>query len=300
VIGWPYCGICKHCRAGEPRYCVRLAELLTGGGRSDGRSALRRLDGSRVASHFYGQSSFATHAIATERNAVKLADDADLTIAGPLGCGIQTGAGTVLNRLQPESGQSIAVFGVGAVGLTAVMAAAVAGCDPIIAVDVKPNRLALAKELGATHIVDATTVDDVVGTIQQITRVGVNFSIDTTAIEAVAEQAVSALTFLGTAAVLGLGPAGTNLKVDMTQLVLPGRTVTGVVEGDSDPDTFIPRLALLQAEGKFPYDRLITTYAFDDINRAIADAESGVVTKAVLVVEHARTRPREPTEQRGR
>lgn len=145
--------------------------------------------------YFFSQSSFASHAIATERNTVKLADDADLTLVGPLGCGIQTGAGTVLNRLAPDAGQSIAVFGCGAVGLSAIMAAKVAGCDPIIAVEIKPERQALATELGATHVVDPTKLDDIVAEIQGITQIGVNYSVETTAIEAVATQAMLIRTY---------------------------------------------------------------------------------------------------------
>lgn len=273
------CGACPTCTADRPAYCYEFAPRNVSGARPDGTNALHGVNG-----FFFSQSSFATHAIATERNTVKLPDDADLVLAGPLGCGIQTGAGTVLNRLKPEAGQSIAVFGVGAVGLSAVMAAKVAGCDPIIAVDVKEERLELAKELGATHVIDASAVEDVVAEIMGITQVGVAFAVETTAVEAVAEQSINALTFLGTSAIVGLGPAGTQVKVDMTQFLIPGRTVTGVVEGDSDPDVFIPELAKLHADGRFPYDRLITTYPFEDINQAVADAESGAATKAVLVL----------------
>lgn len=271
------CGTCPTCSAGKPAYCFEFAARNVSGGRPDGSNALHDVHGS-----FFGQSSFASHAIATERNTVKLAADADLAIAGPLGCGIQTGAGTVLNRLAPAAGESIAVFGCGAVGLSAVMAAKVAGCDPIIAVEIKPERQALATELGATHVIDPTKVDDVVAAIQAITMVGVNYAVETTAIEAVATQAINSTTFLGTTAIVGLGPAGTNVTIDMTALLIPGRAIVGVVEGDSDPDVFIPYLAQLHAEGKFPYDKLIRTYAFADINKAVEDAESGAATKAVL------------------
>ncbi|UTI62659.1 NAD(P)-dependent alcohol dehydrogenase [Paraconexibacter antarcticus] len=279
ALSFGSCGGCPTCSAGRPAYCFEFSARNVSGGRPDGTNALHDVNG-----NFFSQSSFATHAIATERNTVKLPDDADLTLVGPLGCGIQTGAGTVLNRLKPAAGQTIAIFGVGAVGLSAVMGAKVAGCGTIIAVDLVDARLDLAKELGATHVVNAGQVDDVVAEIMGITQVGVDFSVETTAVERVAEQAVSCLTFLGTAAMLGLGPAGTRVNVDMTELLIPGRTITGVVEGDSDPDVFIPQLVALHAEGKFPYDRLITTYPFADINRAVEDVESGAATKAVLVL----------------
>jgi aryl-alcohol dehydrogenase len=274
------CGECPTCAAERPAYCYEFAPRNVSGGRIDGTNALHGVNG-----FFFSQSSFATYAIATERNTVKLADEDDLLIAGPLGCGIQTGAGTVLNKLRPREGQSIAVFGVGAVGLSAIMAAKVAGASPIVAVDLNAERLELAAELGATHTVNPRDVDDVVAAIQGITGAGADFSVETTAVEAVCTQAINALAPLGTAAVLGLGPAGTNVTVDMTALLIPGRTVVGVVEGDSIPDEFIPHLAQLHREGRFPYDRLIKMYDFKDINQAVADAEAGTTLKAVLRVK---------------
>ncbi len=282
VLTYGSCGHCQLCASGHPAYCLELVPRNVSGGRPDGSSALHSLDGDAVHGHFFSQSSFATHAIATERNVVKLADDADLTTAGPLGCGIQTGAGTVMNRLRPRAGSSLAVFGAGAVGLAALMAAKIVGCTTIVAVDIKPNRLEMAKELGATHVIDATSDADVVGSIQQITGIGVNYSIDTTAVPSVARQAVDALAPLGTCAIVGLGPAGTEVGIDMTGLLIPGRTVTGVTEGDSRPDEFIPQLLELHRQGRFPFDRLVGTYSLDEINEACEDSEAGRVIKPVL------------------
>ena len=281
VLTYGSCGRCQLCASGHPAYCLELVPRNVSGGRPDGSSALRGLDGDAVHGHFFSQSSFATHAIATERNVVKLADDADLTIAGPLGCGIQTGAGTVMNRLRPRAGSSLAVFGAGAVGLAALMAAKIVGCTTIIAVDIKPSRLEMANELGATHVIDASDAD-VVGSIQQIAGIGVDFSIDTTAVPSVARQAVDALAPLGTCAIVGLGPAGTEVNIDMTGLLIPGRTVTGVTEGDSRPDEFIPQLLELHRQGRFPFDRLVGTYSLDEINKACEDSEAGKVIKPVL------------------
>lgn len=279
VLTFGSCGQCGLCTSGHPAYCTELLARNFGGSRLDGSNALHTDGG--VYGNFFSQSSFATQAIATERNVIKLPDDADLDVAAPLGCGVQSGAGTVINRLRPSAGSSIAVFGVGSVGMAAVMAANLVGCTTIIAADVHPARLALARDLGATHVIDTTRVNPV-SAVFRITGTGVNYSIDTTADAELARQAVDSLAPLGTCAVLGLGPAGTELSIDMTSLLITGRTITGVTEGDSRPEEFIPQLLELHAHGRFPVDRIINTYALADINKAIEDMETGKCVKAVL------------------
>jgi aryl-alcohol dehydrogenase len=280
LMTYSSCGVCPLCAAGQPSYCVEFMPRNASGGRPDGTNALHAEGG--MHGSFFSQSSFATHSIATERNVVKLDPAADTSLVGPLGCGIQTGAGTVINRLHPEAGSSIVVFGVGAVGLAAVMAAKVVGCTKIIAADLKPARLELAGELGATHTLDPSRIEDPVAEIQQITGMGANYSVETTAVPDVARQAVQSLAPLGTCAILGFGPAGTKLEVDMLELLLAGRTVTGVTEGDSRPEEFLPLLIELHEQGRFPYDRLIEKYPLADINQAVEDTESGKSLKAVL------------------
>jgi aryl-alcohol dehydrogenase len=279
VLTFGSCGKCALCVAGHPAYCLETIARNVSGGRPDGTNALHG-DGA-MHGFFFSQSSFATHAIATERNVVKLGADVDLDVAGPLGCGIQTGAGTVFNRLRPDAGTSIAVFGVDAVGMAAVMAAKVAGCATIIAVDVHPDRLSLALELGATHVIDTSRVNPI-SAIQRLTGVGVSYTVDTTAVPETTRQAVDSLAPLGTCAILGRGPAGTELAIDLTNLLVPGRTVTGVTAGDSRPEELIPQLLELYRQGRFPIDRLIGTYSLCDINKAVEDAESGKCLKAVL------------------
>lgn len=281
VLTFASCHNCTMCNRGEPSYCEQFVPRNVAGSRLDGTTALHR-EGEDVKGFFFGQSSFATHALASESNVVKLSSDADLSTVGPLGCGIQTGAGTVLNRLKPQAGTSLVVFGAGAVGLAAVMAAKVAGCTKIIAVDLVSDRLSTAQDLGATHTVNASTTENVVEEIQRITGRGADFSVDTTAVTSVVKQAVDCLALKGTCATLGFGTAGTEIQVDMLSLLMAGRTITGVTEGDARPDEFIPQLLDLHQQGRFPYDRLITTYDFREINTACEDAESGKTVKPVL------------------
>jgi aryl-alcohol dehydrogenase len=193
-----------------------------------------------------------------------------------------TGAGAVMNSLDVRPGASIAVFGVGPVGMSAVLAAVVRGCTTVIAVDINAGRLEVAKELGATHIVNASEVNPV-ETILDMTGGGVEFSLECVGNPKVLRQAVDVLPRLGVCGLLGVVPPGTEVALDM-DLIMNGRTVKGIIEGDAVPDLFIPKLIELYRQGRLPFDRLITYYPFEEINRAVADMEQGRVIKPVLRV----------------
>jgi aryl-alcohol dehydrogenase len=270
VLSYQSCGGCQPCADGRPADCRHFWELNFGFQRLDGSNALDR---NGVRGHFFGQSSFATHALATERNLVKVANTLPLDLLAPLGCGLQTGAATVLNSLAVQAGASLAVFGTGSVGLAAVMAGRIAGADPIIGVDIHPKRLALARELGATHGVDART-DDVATSIRAITGRGVDHVVESTGEGALYRAGVGLLNPGGSMALL-TGGGGPGELPD-------GRKVFGVIQGDAVPQRFIPYLIELHEQGRFPFDRLVTFYSFRDINRAIADANRGDVIKPVL------------------
>ncbi|GAA2251855.1 NAD(P)-dependent alcohol dehydrogenase [Streptomyces amakusaensis] len=280
VMSYQACGHCRSCLSGAPAYCVRTFPLNFGGSRPDRTNALSGAGGETVHGHFFGQSSFSTHALATERNVVKVGDEVPLELLGPLGCGIQTGAGAVLNSLKVPAGASLVVLGSGAVGLAAVMAARIAGAGRIVAVDIVPGRLELARELGATHTVHAGE-EDTAARIAEITGGGTDFVLEITARPEMLTLAVDALAPLGTAALIGGAPPGTHAPVSMSAL-LGGRSVRGIAQGDSVPRLFIPRLIDLHRAGRFPFDRLISFYGFEEINRAVADARSGAVVKPVL------------------
>jgi aryl-alcohol dehydrogenase len=280
VLSFNSCGSCRMCDQGRQAYCDQFFACNFAGSRTDGSSTLHRAEGD-VHGVFFGQSAFATYALATERNVVKVDRDAPLELLGPLGCGIQTGAGGVLNSLKPPAGSSIAVFGAGSVGISAVMAAAVSGCTTIVAVDLNDQRLELAKEVGATHIINAAdggTVDR----LRELTGgLGVDYTVETTAVPGVLRQAVDALNQGGTCGLIGAAALGTEVSLDMSALLF-GRSVRGIVEGDSVPRQFIPKLVDLYRQGRFPFDKLIKTYAFEDINEAVEDSEKGTTLKPVL------------------
>jgi aryl-alcohol dehydrogenase len=281
VIGWPWCGHCANCLAGRQRYCEQMPPMVTSGCRPDGSTALARANGDAVHSHFFGQSSFATHAITWERSVVKVPIDAPLEMLGPLACGISTGAGAVFNALRPEVGASIAVFGTGAVGLSAVMAARESGCAQIIGVDRVASRLALASELGATETVDASTVDAGEALAELTNGRGVDFTLECTGNVGVLRQAVDALAMPGVCGVVGGAPAGAEFTLDHLT-VLWGRQVRGILGGEGQSAALISSLIELHRLGRFPFDRLVYPFDLDDVNHAIEASGSGEVLKPVL------------------
>jgi aryl-alcohol dehydrogenase len=212
---------------------------------------------------------------------VKVRNDAPLEALGPLACSGQTGAGAVFNAMRPQPGDSLAVFGVGAVGLSALMAAKIAGCDPLIAVDVHAHRLALARELGATNTIDHTGRDKVIDEVRAIAAGGVRYALDTSALASVFREAIEALMPGGTCVLLGSAPPSTEVAIEMPFLQ-QGRIVRGVVQGESLPKEFIPQLVDLIVAGKFPIEKMIKFYDFADINLAAADSSSGIAIKPVL------------------
>jgi aryl-alcohol dehydrogenase len=279
VLSFSSCQVCPSCVAGKPAYCHQLYQRNFLGTRPDGSSALSK-EGQMVHGHFFAQSSFGTYALAAERNTVKVDRSVPLWLLGPLGCGVQTGAGAVINALHPYAGSGIAIFGAGTVGLSAVMAAKLCGCATIVAVDPVAARRELALQLGATHVIDPKA-DDPVKTIQGITGAGVMYSLECTGLPSVVRQAVESLTLTGTCGVMGVSRLGTELQLDMNSILF-GRGVRGIIEGDSVPQEFIPRLIELYRQGRFPFDKLIAAYAFKDIQRAVDESEQGKVVKAVL------------------
>ncbi len=279
ALSWDCCGACPSCKSGNDPYCHHFFLHNFNGARPDGTTTLGK--GNQVIyGSFFCQSSFASFALANERNIVKVRKDVPLEILAPLGCGVQTGAGAIMNTLRPKPGASIAIFGVGPVGMSAVLASVVCGCTTIIAVDIIPERLEKAKEFGATHTVNASEQDPVQA-IMAITGGGAEFTLECVGNPKVLRQAVDALPLCGVCGLLGVVPPGTEVNLDMDR-IMNGRTVRGIIEGDAIPSLFIPKLIELYSQGRFPFDRMITFYPFEKINKAVEDMEKGRVVKPVL------------------
>jgi aryl-alcohol dehydrogenase len=283
LMTFNFCGHCPSCSHDAQTYCHKFFDYNFAGCRPDGSSALSK-DNERIHGNFFGQSSFATHALCREANIVKVRNDLPLEGLAPLACGVQTGAGAIINVLKPGPGHSLAVFGTGSVGLSAIMAARLVGVSIIIGIDLNESRLALARQLGATHTINAK--EDVGQAVSKATDFGVDFSFETTANAKVIRQAIDSLAPRGTCGIVGASNVGTEVTFDELHVMTGGRSIRGIVEGDSHADVFIPTLIDLFAQGRFPFDKLVTFYPFDKINDAIRDSEEGAAVKPVVRFTH--------------
>lgn len=281
VLSYSSCNSCDNCKTAHPSLCENMDKLNFGGLLKDGSTPLSKDD--QPISNFFGQSSFATYSVVEQNNIVKVDKDVDLSLLGPLGCGISTGAGTVLNKLKPGVGSTIAVYGTGAVGLSAIMAAQIAGCTKIIAVDIVESRLDLALYLGATHVVNSSKTD----TVEEIKKItggkGVTYAVETTGVPSVFMNALHSLSISGTVAQVGVakGPVTLDLNFDV---MWPSKTIVGVIEGDAIPQIFIPQLIEYYKAGKFPFDKLVKFYDFEDIDQAFEDSKTGKTIKPILKI----------------
>ncbi|PZG56092.1 alcohol dehydrogenase [Spongiactinospora gelatinilytica] len=281
ILSYPRCDQCAACLAARPQYCAHGFALSFGGSRRDGSTALRDpRSAGPVHGHIFQQSSFASHALTWPSNLVPVPDGVPLEAMAPLACGMQTGAGAVVNVLRPAPGSSLLIVGCGSVGFAALMIAARLGLSHLIVVDPDPGRLRLARELGATCALDPRD-GAVYDQIADICPDGVSYAIDTSASPDAISGAVAALAMDGTLVLLGAPPTGTTASVDLNT-ILNGRTIRGVIQGDAVPQLFIPSLIELHRRGLFPMDRIVTYYDFDQINQAAADMESGSTIKPVL------------------
>lgn len=284
VLTFNSCGGCPRCDLHEPAYCSDFGPLNYRGRRRDGSPTLSDASGP-VAGSFMGQSSFASHALASERNVVKLPEGMPLDIAGPLGCGVQTGAGAVMRSLACRPGSSLLVLGGGAVGLSAVLGAVVQSCARIVVVEPLAARRELALQLGATLVIDPAA-GDLAAALKAAVAQGFDYALDTTGVPAVVEAAAGALNAhasFGFVAIPSPQHIAAKLPLTMTALMLRGLTYKGILEGDSDPDEFIPQLCELHLAGRFAFDRLVQRYPLEQINQAVADQHAGRCVKVVLL-----------------
>ena len=277
VLTFGSCGTCSRCSSGHPAYCESAPLLNFAGRRTDGSPTIRMATGDPVNASFFGQSSFATHALSPARNVIVVPSDAPLRFLGPLGCGLMTGAGAVLNVLKPDRDSTFVIFGAGALGFAALFAARLIGCRNIVAVDRVKSRLELARELGASEVIDTSTTD----LDQALASIGgCNLAFDTTGVPKVIEAAIRSLKVCGQLALVGASNES-SMTTDIMHLI-SGRVVRGIVEGDADPPSFIPFLVERFREGKFPIDRLTDFYPFEQINAAVAAGVSGRTIKPVI------------------
>lgn len=285
ILSLGSCGKCQFCIRGLPSFCKDHMAMNFAGARTDGSVCLHNHNES-VHSHFFSQSSHASYGIVHHSSLVKVPSDVDLKMLGPLACGVMTGFGGVINTLQPKSDSSVAIFGMGTVGLSALMACNILKCSPIIVIDNKQSRLDLARELGATHTILSVPETNVVSDIQSITRgEGVQYAFESSGVKTVISSAFDSLSELGVLVMTGVLPQGEKVEFDAWKL-LRGRRIIGSVMGDTLPATFIPRMVEYYRQGLLPLEKICQLYELKDINQAVSDMLSGKTVKAVITMPH--------------
>lgn len=283
VLSFNSCNACPNCGDHQPAYCFDfMAHNFAGLRPQDGTTAVSQ-NGTQISANFFGQSSFASVAVAHEINTIKVDKRLPLELLGPLGCGIQTGAGAAVNSVGLKKGQSLAIFGGGAVGLAALLGARAIDAGTVIVVEPNEGRRKLALELGATHAIDPKAEADVLAKIKELSGGGVTHALDTTGIPAVIGVAVETMLPRGCLGLIGVPPPDATLPANMMSMLLRGVSVKYILEGDSDPQSFIPQMLAWYQAGKFPFDRLIRKFKFEEINEAAHASEKGEAIKPVLV-----------------
>ena len=284
VISFSWCGHCEACVGGAPVYCQDWPRLnLVGGSRSDGSSTVSQA-GQSLHGHYFGQSSFSRRVVAAARSVVRVPEDVPASVLAPLGCGVQTGVSAVTTVLRPGPGARVAVFGAGAVGLSAIMGLGITGATQIIAVDIHAKRLSLARELGATETIDASG-GSVAEQIAELTGGrGLSGAIETSGNLGSLRTAIASLGSAGTCVVIGVPRAGETVAVDVVNLVARGLRLVGTNQGDAVPRTFIPQLIELYRRGRLPVEKIVTCFDFAQINEAAEASLNGSVVKPVLLM----------------
>jgi aryl-alcohol dehydrogenase len=281
VMSFASCGTCTRCRGGRPAYCRDFRRQNFGGSRPDGSATVRR-HGAPVRAHFFGQSSFATHALCREGNVVPIDDDVPFEIAAPMGCGVQTGAGAVLNTLRPRPGESFVVFGAGSVGLSALLAARAAGAGPIAVVEPHRARRELACKLGAVAAIDPSA-GPVADSVRGVLPDGFACALDTSGVRGVIRTAFESLAPEGRLALVTTGGnSDAEIEVPISRLI-EGRRIQGLIEGEAVPAEFIARMTRMWRQGIFPVDELCHGFGFAEINEAVAAMRDGWVVKPILL-----------------
>jgi len=280
----PMCGCCDPCACGRPVLCEAGAAANARGTLLDG--AIRLSDARQAPLHHHlGVSGFAEYAVVSERSAVRIDPDLPASIAALFGCAVMTGVGAVVNTAGVRPGESVAVFGLGGVGLSALLGAAACSAWPLVAVDVVPEKLALARELGASHCIDARG-GDVAAQVREATRGGADHAIETAGNERVLAAAYAATRRGGCTVTVGLPAPDRLFSVPAVGLVAEERTVKGSYMGSAVPRRDIPRYIALHRAGRLPVDRLLThTLRLEEINAGFDRLASGEAIRQVVLFD---------------
>jgi alcohol dehydrogenase len=277
----PVCGHCLPCATGRPALCENGAAANTAGTLLAGHRHFKDAAGQEL-NHHLGVSAFSRYTVAAQESLVKIEPNVPLEKAALFGCAVMTGVGAVMNTARVEPGTGVAVFGLGGVGLSAVLGARASGAWPIVAVDLLEAKLALAERMGATHTVNAKDGDPVQA-IKDLTSGGVQYAFESVGNERVLVQSYQATQRGGTTITVGLPHPSKKFAVSAVSLVAEERTVKGSYMGSAVPKRDIPRYVALYQAGMLPVDLLHTgTIALDEINAAFDALAKGEAVRQVI------------------
>ena len=278
----PSCGHCLPCAEGRPALCEPGAQANTSGTLLSGRRPFHRHDGSEI-NHHLGVSAYSQFTVAAQESLIKLEPDVPLTVAALFGCAVMTGVGAIVNTARVPPGDSVTIFGLGGVGMSAVMGARAAGAFPIIAVDLLDSKLNLAKQFGATHQVNAGSTD-AVQAVRDLTHGGAQFAFESVGNEKVLAQAFQATRRGGTTVSIGLPHPSKQLSIPAVTLVAEERTLKGSYMGSAVPRRDVPRYIGMYRAGLLPVDKLLSrTMTLEEINPAFDALARGEVLRQVVV-----------------
>ncbi|KAL2277866.1 hypothetical protein FJTKL_15155 [Diaporthe vaccinii] len=291
LLSFSFCKECYNCKFGGPSYCVKWGLINFSGSRDAFSSSESETPGESVGGSFFGQSSFARLTKVKEPSVVRvttlLENDDDLKVLAPFGCGIQTGAGTITELAKAQPADTVAILGLGAVGLSAIMGAKITGCKTIIAVDRVPSRLELAKSLGATHLVNTNEIKGTPSLIEEIRGLtggaGTTITVDASGAVPLIQQGVEFTANQGKMILLGIPPMDATLQITLVPYTMSGKSIFGSMEGGVRPEQYVPELVKWYKAGNLPVDKIVKLYPAEDYLKAIKDMEDGVTVKPILV-----------------
>ncbi|EON69881.1 hypothetical protein W97_09145 [Coniosporium apollinis CBS 100218] len=292
LLSFAFCATCALCTSGHPAHCIQFHEINVFG-RKDKDFSLASSDTDaepQISGCFFGQSSFASMSIVSERSVVNvkgLLNDEELKMFAPLGCGIQTGSGSIVNIAAAAPEDTVAIIGAGGVGMSAIMAAKMRGCRTIIAIDRVESRLELAKQLGATHVINTATMsslDEVVPAVTGLTEgLGSSITVDTTGFLPLIQKSIDFTRPRGKILQIGVAPMDGKLEIPPIMFMVTGKQYIGVIEGDVVPSNYVPEMIRWYREGKFPVDRIVKFFKAEEFEKAIHEMHTGGTVKPVIV-----------------
>ncbi|WP_339727926.1 zinc-dependent alcohol dehydrogenase family protein [uncultured Gimesia sp.] len=279
----PLCGHCLPCATGRPALCEPGAKANSAGTLLSGRRPFRSLSGQEI-NHHLGVAAFAEHTVVAQESLIKIDSQLPLSTAALFGCAVMTGVGAVVNTARVEPGSTVAVFGLGGVGLSTIMGARAAGAETIFAIDLLPDKLELAASVGATHLINAGE-EDPVTMIKDIMN-GVDYAFESVGNELVLQQAYAATKRGGTTITIGLPHPNKMFSIPAVSLVAEERTVKGSYMGSAVPRRDLPRFIAMYEAGLLPVDKLLSrTIQLDEINAAFDALATGAAVRQVVTFE---------------